>query len=972
MKYINRTLLLIIATVFFSGLLVGLFPQRTEAALKMEDDYIIYRSYTLIWDCLTKEDSGDKDPEPKKSGKQDTLNSTFQDTEKVQSGKLYAKLAKTGDEVFDCNTAKFIDKALEILGFEGVFDFAEKITNKSDDQIRNLLRDQVKAQGGRLDLTNDPAFQYWFWDRVYRSSKDGGGCEGVLGDKYKDSKENNSEGTFYNVGEDGVAKPYKVASYNVASGHEVESIDGSMTGEKKWTCFEIAKMLTKDRADAYGAQLKINLADGDPSNDYTTTTTAEMIDGINAADSCESTGGVLSWVMCPVVEMLGGALNWVDTQVSRLLEVDAGKVGNDQLYQVWANFRNIGLILLIIAMLIMVISTALGLNFLDAYTVKKAMPRMVAAIVFMLLSWWICLFMITVTNAIGQGVLGIMTAPFEGKVDSMSSMFTPDAGGAVTQWATIFVGVGVIAAVPGALGILMSWFGAALLIVGIALLVLVARQMFIITLILFAPLAILTWIFPGNDKGWKFWWTSFTKLLIMYPLIMALIASGRIFAGVISFTASDSEGAESLIRPLIQLTAYVVPYVFIPFTFKFAGGVFGNLAGMVNDRSKGAFDRLRKGRQKTYGEIGRNMKGGVGFRGNQKNILNRASSGLAAGYKGWIPGETGRMQRQGSRNTAAIIAGQAQLEGSNTHKVMKNNDAYLLAMASEELALEKIQESKDKLELAKRFGDVGAQRAAQADVDNRESALAAARTINNKTNATRRQAALELAATGYQFSEGAAGYEELRRIGQAVSGGDAGAYAEFMDNAQYNLKAAQRFDLGGINHGAGYDPKSSTDKASLYQLANAKSESIGAMVESGGGIPAAGASLDAEQQVQAMTTYKELKAMLPNATGAARDKIYDSIMKFEDSGHVTDAVGAVASGRIDASTGGPIMVQSQRSVDYDPAQAAIDLANGRGWTNDEVAKGSRVESYMRPETLGDIAEARARTYERPDPNKMDI
>jgi hypothetical protein len=156
--------------------------------------------------------------------------------------------------------------------------------------------------------------------------------------------------------------------------------------------------------------------------------------------------------------------------------------------------------------------------------------------------------------------------------------------------------------------------------------------MVIIVLVLFSPLAILSWIFPNNDKLWKFWWSTFTKLLLMYPIVMALIGAGRIFASVIA-TTSDGGAQGGLLNPMLKLTAYVLPYAFIPFTFKAAGGVFGNLVGMANDRSKGAFDRLRKGRQKSMSQIGHNAAQGKLVRGgtenNRRGRINRGVEGLA-------------------------------------------------------------------------------------------------------------------------------------------------------------------------------------------------------------------------------------------------------------------------------------------------------------------------------------------------------
>lgn len=342
------------------------------------------------------------------------------------------------------------------------------------------------------------------------------------------------------------------------------------------------------------------------------------------AESCENSGGVLAWITCPMIDLISTTFNWVDTQIQALLGVDREKYTDDNMYAVWAGIRNIAFAILIIIMLIMVIGTAVGTQVFDAYTVKRAFPRMVAAILFIAFSWYIVIAMIDLSNIVGNGVLGIMTSPFveDGQVTAptFASLFQSSVGGGgatgaaatAVGFTAIFGLTGALFVIPGALGILLGWLATALLIIGLAFLVLVLRQMMIIALMIFAPIAILSWIFPGNDKLWKFWWSTFTKLLIMFPMIMALIAAGRIF----SFTIAGT--SEGILNFIIKLSAYVIPYLLIPMTFKFAGGMLASISGMANDRSRGVFDRLKKGRQERMSGIGKATQAG--------NLFGRAAS----------------------------------------------------------------------------------------------------------------------------------------------------------------------------------------------------------------------------------------------------------------------------------------------------------------------------------------------------------
>lgn len=304
----------------------------------------------------------------------------------------------------------------------------------------------------------------------------------------------------------------------------------------------------------------------------------------SSGESCESKGGPLGWIMCPLIYAIDSGLNWLDTQIQALLEIDSSAYNNPGLQKAWTQIRNIAYIVLIPIMLVMVIGTALGVSALDAYTVKKALPRMVVAVIFIGLSYYIAIFLINFFNVVGGGVVGLLTSPFGNNIGNLSldelfggSIFTSILG-------TAGVALGAIIAL---------WiFSAPLIIgVGIAFLVLLLRQIFIIALLLVAPLAILAWIFPGNDKLWKSWWGIFWKLLFMFPLIMAIIAVGRIFAVIVHGGGGGGAGIQGgILKPIATLMAWMLPYVFIPFTFKFAGGVFatltGGLDGIMNSEAR--------------------------------------------------------------------------------------------------------------------------------------------------------------------------------------------------------------------------------------------------------------------------------------------------------------------------------------------------------------------------------------------------
>jgi hypothetical protein len=382
-------------------------------------------------------------------------------------------------------------------------------------------------------------------------------------------------------------------------------------------------------------------------------------------ESCEDNDGEFVFFTCAIIGLASGAINTLDGQVRKSLDVKEEYYRNDGIKDAWASIRNVAYVLLIPVMLVMVIGTALGFSFVDAYTVKRALPRMFAAIIFMALSYDICIIMIEVVSAVGGGIGGLIATPFGGSSElTLTNIFSPSAA----QGGNIFLGTGIIAGIAvgvGALslGILASYLliGAVSLIIIFAMLTL--REMILLFLIILAPLAIISWIFPGNDKLWKLWWSSFSKLLYLFPLIVGLLVTGRAFASIINTTGAD--GIEGVFLTFAKLVAYIGPFFFIPALFKFAGGAFGNIAGMANDRSKGLFDRQRKYRGNKRVETKKDALEGNRFKNTPglRRFNNTVGKGMAAPGAGLTTFKKGGLAAQYSKNTG----GAAKEFGEKNH-----------------------------------------------------------------------------------------------------------------------------------------------------------------------------------------------------------------------------------------------------------------------------------------------------------------
>jgi hypothetical protein len=308
---------------------------------------------------------------------------------------------------------------------------------------------------------------------------------------------------------------------------------------------------------------------------------------------CEGLANPLSWIICPAVGIMNGAISLTDKLITDQLSIstsaifctNASKASDScqAYYSAWSSFRNISLGLLTIVGLVIVIAQAVGMEVLDAYTIRKTLPRLLVAAVAITLSWPLMNFAVTLSNNLGFGVHNLIIEPFKNLNGTVS--VATDAGSILAG----FVGfvIGGIAAVA-ALGILISYAATAGLAVLVAILVLVIRQIVVIAFIIISPIAILTYVLPNTQRVFRLWWESFSRALLMFPLIVAFIMAGRVFAGV---ALSNSQ---SLISQIIAFVAYFGPYFAIPLTFRMSGGIMSAAGNAINQRAQPGFGGLQK------------------------------------------------------------------------------------------------------------------------------------------------------------------------------------------------------------------------------------------------------------------------------------------------------------------------------------------------------------------------------------------
>lgn len=518
--------------------------------------------------------------------------------------------------------------------------------------------------------------------------------------------------------------------------------------------------------------------------------------GEDAEPSCESEGGGLGWILCSVLGLLDNVISYMDDQINSLLRVPDPYLQDPGIQNAWRRIRNIAYIILIPIMLVMVISTALGFEFVSAYTVKRALPRLFAAVLFITLSYPLCVFLITLTNNVGGGIFGLITSGVNGAdTITVSELFHPDGQ---NLGAGFLVGVAGGAAIlaAGSIGILFSYALVAFVGILIGFIALAFRQFLIIGLLLLAPIAILAWIFPGNDKLWKLWWGSFSKLLMLFPIIMILIASGRSFAAIIQEVAEQpgDAGFQGAVATLLKLIAYVGPYFFIPATFKFAGGIFATVSGMANDRSKGLFDRQRKYRSQKAGQNYHDWK--AGEKSWRPQAFNRLGERVGVGAKGFYG--------VGARGEQA----RAQLRAENSAKKAKSEQIQALALNSDDGIALMFATGGDNSQISAAGADLERQLIAigtSAPDAARRRADAEARVRAVGVNRSNAMAAgqLMMQNKARSVAGGAVGAEFINAGLARMHGRDTTAAEETRGTLDYFARESGRADLGNSTDGNG-------------------------------------------------------------------------------------------------------------------------------------------------------------------------
>lgn len=371
--------------------------------------------------------------------------------------------------------------------------------------------------------------------------------------------------------------------------------------------------------------------------------------------SCETSGNALAFILCPIYDGLTNVASDIfnDIIAPFLYESPISTNPKDPGFMVWSTFRVYGDIFLVLALLVAVMAEAIGGGAIDAYTVRKILPRVLLTAILINLSIYIVALLVDITNIVGRSLSDIITTPLQ-SAGAYNLAGTgsggPSAGSiAGAAIAGIFtVGVlslflksdkftGFVGAVSGKTG---GEFGKSALFLMMMVLIpiviailaifftLIIRKGLILFLLMISPVAFALYVLPNTEKYFRKWWDLLLEALLVYPIIVAIFAIADVMSvtvlGANGVTSSDftidssgnvaSTAGSHFFAIIIAFFLQFIPLLAIPFAFRMAGGTLSRAHELATNAG---------GKLKESGWYGRNREKAAGRFNNAMNAGKR-------------------------------------------------------------------------------------------------------------------------------------------------------------------------------------------------------------------------------------------------------------------------------------------------------------------------------------------------------------
>lgn len=360
----------------------------------------------------------------------------------------------------------------------------------------------------------------------------------------------------------------------------------------------------------------------------------ERLENQKRGDECAAELNGFGSIICSGQNLFETITNILYGTIAKMLVDQTELTKSDTVRKHWGNFLNVANIILIIAFLVVIYSTATSTGGLSNYDVKKLLPRIIIFAIAINLSFYICMALVDLSTIVGKGIFGLLMGGSTGAPPQLINSAQKTAG----EINSFVVGVALVAIAA----VLVILVGAPIILALLAIVfALVVRGIALMILVIISPVAIALYLFnnQGLSKGFTMWRDNYIKLLLVYPLFMLVWGGTRVVSGLVN--QGDQDGINALFVLLVETICLITPALSIMPLFKASGDIMGKatlmaatngaankFAGWAGSKATGARDKVGKA-------IGGAVAGAVGAAagraaGAVQNMRGGASTGNIA------------------------------------------------------------------------------------------------------------------------------------------------------------------------------------------------------------------------------------------------------------------------------------------------------------------------------------------------------
>ncbi len=297
----------------------------------------------------------------------------------------------------------------------------------------------------------------------------------------------------------------------------------------------------------------------------------------------------LSFFLCPIRDFLVSTFGTaIDSMVALLANP---KISSDAgLGKALGGFITIANSFYVLIFLFIILANFIAIPGLDNYTIKKLLPKLIAAIILTQFAFIICGAVLDIANIAAVTLpryilesFGIANkTPGQAFVDAVAPL---KCVGSTAGCSALDIGKDL-----GKFMLLQITLIVGIIVALISLIYIVFRYLFLAILIIFSPLAFAAWVLPNTEKYFKEWWKYYIKLSIMFLLVNLLLVFGAIFSKLFDPANGGIGGSisDTFIYTLIDIIIPLIILFLIPKTLKVSGDIMTSAGKLVGGAVAGS------------------------------------------------------------------------------------------------------------------------------------------------------------------------------------------------------------------------------------------------------------------------------------------------------------------------------------------------------------------------------------------------